>query len=52
MLTVTEGVAMAIVLSRSAGAKISLFRKKWPFLLQNVFISDFFGTNSKSASQN
>ena len=32
---------MATLLSRSACAKISVFRKKWPFLLQNVLISDF-----------
>ena len=29
------------LLSRSTWAKISVFRKRWPFLLQNVFISDF-----------
>ena len=35
---------MAMFLSRSAWAKFSGFFlfKKWPFLAQNVFISDFF----------
>ena len=32
---------MATLLSRSSCAKILVFRKKWHFLLQNVFISDF-----------
>ena len=32
---------MAIILSRSTWAKISVFRKNGIFLLQNVFISDF-----------
>ena len=33
---------MATLLSRSAWAKISVFRKNGLFLLQNVFILDFF----------
>ena len=32
---------MATLLSRSAWAKISFFRKKWPFSPKNVFILDF-----------
>ena len=33
---------MATFLSRSSWQKMSVFRKeKWPFLLQNVFVSDF-----------
>ena len=32
---------MATLLSRSVWAKISVFRKNGPFLLKNVFISDF-----------
>ena len=39
---------MATLLSRSAWAKISFFRKKWPFLLQNVFISDFFSAGIRN----
>ena len=32
---------MATLLSRRAWAKISFFRGKWDFPLQNAFISDF-----------
>ena len=31
---------MAVPLSRSTWATFSVFHKRWPFLAQNVFISD------------